>query len=308
MNKTIMITGANSGLGKDAARQLALISTTEKIYLACRNMEKAKIAEAELMEATGRDIFEIIIMDVSDPESVTKALQDLKEPIDALIMNAGGMGGKQPEQITKDGVTILFAANLLGHVILLEGLIKEKKLNNVAMYAGSEGARGVPVMSMPRPALNGSTEDDFASIFDGSLFEKGYDQMIAYGYVKYSAAMWMASLARKYPKIRFVTMSPGFTKGTEVMGNLPPMKKFMFKYIMLPIVAPLKGIVHKLEVGAKRYVDAINDPSYESGIFYASKENTLTGPVIDQSIIFPDLKNESFQDNAYKAVHRFVTV
>lgn len=308
MNKTIMITGANSGLGKDAARQLAMLENTEKIYLACRNPQKAEQAKKELIDVTGKDIFEIIIMDVSNPESVKDSLKNIQEPIDALIMNAGGMGGKQPEQITKDGVTVLFAANMLGHVVLLESLLQEDKLNNVAMYSGSEGARGVPDMDMPRPDLNGSSESDFASICDGTQFEKGYDQMAAYGYVKYSGAMWMASLARKYPNVKFITMSPGFTKGTAVMGNLPPMKKFMFKYIMLPIVAPLKGIVHKLEVGAKRYVDAINDPSYESGVFYASKENTLTGPVVDQSTIFPDLKNETYQDNAYNAVHRFVTI
>ncbi len=41
MNKTIMITGANGGIGKDTARQFALIKETEKIYLACRNETKA---------------------------------------------------------------------------------------------------------------------------------------------------------------------------------------------------------------------------------------------------------------------------
>ena len=43
MNKTILITGANGGLGKDAARQLALLDGTEKIYLACRNEAKARV-------------------------------------------------------------------------------------------------------------------------------------------------------------------------------------------------------------------------------------------------------------------------
>lgn len=306
MNKIVMITGANAGLGKEAARQLALNKETEKIYLACRNLSKAEAAKAELIEATGRDIFEILIMDVSNPESVKQAVAELNESIDALIMNAGGMGGKKPEQLTEHGVTMLSAANLLGHVILLESLLETDMINNVAMYAGSEGARGVPDMNMPRPQLNGSTEDDFASVFDGTRFEPGFDQMIAYGYVKYGAAMWMASLARKYPNVRFVTVSPGFTKGTEVMGNLPPGKRFMFKYIMLPIVAPLKGIVHKLETGAKRYVDVINDESYQSGVFYASKENKLTGVIVDQSTMFPDLNNEAYQDNAYNAIHRFI--
>lgn len=48
-------------------------------------------------------------------------------------------------------------------------------------------------------------------------------------------------------------MSPGFTSGTAVMDDLPFGKKLMFKYFMLPIVALLKGLVHKLEKGAKRY-------------------------------------------------------
>jgi NAD(P)-dependent dehydrogenase (short-subunit alcohol dehydrogenase family) len=48
MNKSILITGANSGLGKDTARQLGLIKETEKIYLACRSETKAKAAVADL--------------------------------------------------------------------------------------------------------------------------------------------------------------------------------------------------------------------------------------------------------------------
>ncbi len=48
-------------------------------------------------------------------------------------------------------VTSLFAANVLGHVVLLDELIKAKKLNKVALYAGSEGARGVEEMGMKQP-------------------------------------------------------------------------------------------------------------------------------------------------------------
>ncbi len=57
MNKSIMITGANAGLGKDVARQLALLPTTEKVYLACRNMDKAQAAKKELMKITGKSVF-----------------------------------------------------------------------------------------------------------------------------------------------------------------------------------------------------------------------------------------------------------
>ena len=116
MNEIILITGANAGLGKDAARQLALKKETKKIYLACRNEEKAREAKTDLEKITGQSIFEIVIVDVSSPKSVRTAIANLKEPVDALIMNAGGMGGKKPEAMTSDGVTSIFAANVLGHV------------------------------------------------------------------------------------------------------------------------------------------------------------------------------------------------
>lgn len=306
MNKSILITGANVGLGKESARQLAMIKGTEKIYLACRNMDKAQEAKKSLEKSTGKNIFEIVIMDVSNPKSVRSAVAGLKEPIDALIMNAGGMGGKSPMDVTSNGVTSLFAANVLGHVVLLDELLKEKKLSKVALYAGSEGARGVEDMGMNRPDLKTSSEDEFAAVIDGTFFDEKTDPMEAYGYIKYVAALWMSSEARKNPNLRLITMSPGFTSGTAVMNDLPFGKRLMFKYIMLPIVAPLKGLVHKLEKGAKRFVDGVSNDTYKSGIFYASKAKRLTGQVIDQSTIFADLNNSSYQNNANSAIHRFI--
>jgi NAD(P)-dependent dehydrogenase (short-subunit alcohol dehydrogenase family) len=306
MNKSILITGANGGLGKESARQLALIKGTERIYLACRNLDKAQEAKKSLEKSTGKKIFEIVIMDVSNPHSVRSAVAKLKEPIDALIMNAGGMGGKSPMDMTSDGITSLFAVNVLGHVVLLDELLKEKKLNKVALYAGSEGARGVEDMGMNRPDLKTSSEDEFAAVIDGTFFDEKTDPMEAYGYIKYVAALWMSSEARKNPNLRLITMSPGFTSGTAVMNDLPFGKRLMFKYIMLPIVAPLKGLVHKLEKGAKRFVDGISNDTFKSGIFYASKAKRLTGQVIDQSTIFSDLNNSSYQDNANSAIHRFI--
>ncbi len=83
--------------------------------------------------------------------------------------------------------------------------------------------------------------------------------------------------------------------------------RFMLKYVMMPIVFPLMGgMVHELEVGAKRFVDAISDERYKSGVFYASKQGKLSGEMVDQSTFFTDLKNTSFQDNANEAIHHFI--
>lgn len=83
--------------------------------------------------------------------------------------------------------------------------------------------------------------------------------------------------------------------------------RFMLKNLMMPVVFPLMGgMVHKLEVGVKRFVDGISDERYKSGVFYASKEGKLSGDVVDGSSFYTDLKNTTFQDNADKAIHRFI--
>ena len=306
MNKSILITGANGGLGKDAARQSALIKETEKIYLACRNETKAEAAKADLEQSTGRSIFEIVIMDVSKPDSVRKAVASLNEPIDALIMNAGGMGGKTPFEITKDGVSQMFATNVLGHVVLVDELLKANKLNKVALYAGSEAARGIKSMGMKAPKLKSYSVEEFSSIIDGSYFKAKADPMEFYGLIKYMAALWMGAQARKNPSVRFITMSPGATSGTAVMDDMSGIQRFMFKYVMMPIVMPLMGMGHKLEVGAKRFIDGISNSTLSSGSFYASKKNKPTGPVSNQNTFLADFDNVAYQNNVDEAIHRFI--
>jgi len=100
--KTVLITGANVGLGKDIARQLALRPEIARVHLACRNPDKATTAKAELEAETGRRIFDIVIMDVADPRSVRASLTGINGSVDAVVMNAGGMGGKTPMALTAD--------------------------------------------------------------------------------------------------------------------------------------------------------------------------------------------------------------
>lgn len=305
MNKSILITGANTGIGKELARQLALKNETEKIYLACRNEGKAKVAKQDLENITGKKIFEIIIVDVSDLNSVRNAVAALKEPIDALVMNAGGMAGKKSGKKTSDGVTLMCATNILGHALFLEEILKAKKLNRVALFASSEAGRGIPFIGMKRPKLKTSSVDDFIGICTGTHYGKKFNAIQSYGDLKYLGAMWMASMARKNTNVRIVTVSPGGTSGTEVMNSLPAPLPFIINKIGSRIM-PLIGFMHKVDKGAKRFVDGIADEQYKSGVFYASKASSLTGPVIDQSSIFKDLANEQFQDNAHVAIHRFI--
>jgi hypothetical protein len=97
-------------------------------------------------------------------------------------------------------------------------------------------------------------------------------------------------------------VSPGATSGTEASSGLALPLRLAAKYVM-----PALGIAHKLDVGARRLVDGVTDPTLTSGVFYASAANKMTGPLVDQADIFPDLANPSFQDHANEAIHRFIT-
>ena len=305
--KSVLITGANAGIGKEVARQMALRPGVERVYLACRNEVKARTAKKELEQKTGKSVFKIVLMDVSDVSNVRAAIRSLQGPIDALVMNAGGTGGKTPLALTKNGVTQIFAVNVLGHIALMEDMMSSGQLTQAAVYVGSEAARGLPQMRVPKPALPTSSVQDFVDVITGKDFAgKKFSSPQAYGKVKYVAALWMAEQARKHPNLRLVTMSPGNTQGTEIANEAPAPVRIVLEYILKPIVAPMLGMIHSLETGAGRIVTGLTDPSLKSGVFYASAGNKLTGPVIDQSEIFPDLANPAFQAHADEAVHRFL--
>jgi NAD(P)-dependent dehydrogenase (short-subunit alcohol dehydrogenase family) len=300
--KTVLITGANVGIGKDVARQLALRPEIARIYLACRNQQRAITARTELEAATGRRIFDIVVMDVADLDSVRAGLAAIDGSVDALVMNAGVIG-PQSMDLTADGVTNVFATNVLGHVVLLEGLLTEGRLGEVAVLAGSEAARGLPILRMKRPSFASTSADELATVIDGSYFATGKgDFNLAFGQAKYIGALWMAYLARQHPGRRFITVSPGATTGTQASSSLALPLQVAAKYVL-----PALGLSHNLDAGAKRLVDGVTDPTLSSGVFYASAANKLTGPLVNQADIFPDLANPSFQDHANEAIHRYIT-
>ena len=141
---------------------------------------------------------------------------------------------------------------------------------------------------MKHPELKTGSVEEFAAFCDGSYFAgRKPDGTLAYGQIKLVAALWMASMARQHPELRFLTMSPGNTAGAEVARDLPAPLRLLVKYVLTPVVMPLLGIVQPIEKGAARLIQALDDPSLKTGTFYASGAHALTGPVVDQSTISP---------------------
>ena len=76
--------------------------------------------------------------------------------------------------------------------------------------------------------------------------------------------------------------------------------------VLMPFVLPRIGLAHPVGAGAQRLVDAVVGDGLDSGVFYASAANTLTGPLVDQAGIVADFADPTIQSHAREAIHRFI--
>ena len=124
--RTILITGANSGIGYEAARALA--EKGAQVVMGCRNREKAEAAVAEIEAAEPAGSVEILEMDLADLESVELAAEEFRanhDRLDVLVNNAGLMA--TPNRRTAQGFEMQIGVNHLGHFLLTELLVDALK-------------------------------------------------------------------------------------------------------------------------------------------------------------------------------------
>ena len=303
----ILITGANSGLGFEAARQFALRDGVSKVILACRNKTKAQEALQKLEEFTGKKIFEILIVDVGDLKSCRLAAENLETKIDGVILNAGGGGGTEPTKITKDGVMFILGINVLGHVHFTDLIIENGKLSETGsvMYVASFAARGAPEVRAAKPPITDGSIEEWTAVANGSKFDDSSSYTDIYGATKLMGALWTMSMARKHPKMRFMTIDPGMARGTSGTKSLPIFQRLTMETAMW--VMERLGRAHSVDVGAKRYVDVmLNEEDFTSGVWWGSKKG-LTGKLANQVEHWPEIiGNETAQDNANTVIHDFL--
>lgn len=120
--KLCIVTGANSGVGKESARKL--IKAGAHLVMVCRNPQKAAEARKELLEDKPDAKIEILIADlslISDTKKVAQQIIESYPKIDVLINNAGAhiMG----RELTSEGYEMNFAINYLGPFVLLNLLL-----------------------------------------------------------------------------------------------------------------------------------------------------------------------------------------
>jgi NAD(P)-dependent dehydrogenase (short-subunit alcohol dehydrogenase family) len=125
--RTVVITGSNSGIGKAAARRFA--AEGDHVVMACRNVEAAETARAEILAGLDGASAEIMPLDVSSFASVRQFAVEFKgrhPRLDVLIHNAGYFNhGLRTYQFSPDGLERTFATNVFGPVLLTELLVEQ---------------------------------------------------------------------------------------------------------------------------------------------------------------------------------------
>lgn len=198
--KTIIITGATSGLGKEATKILASKNAT--VIMAVRNAKKAETVSKEILEYYPSSILEIRSLDLSSLDSIRSFADGILatySKLDVLINNAGIM--MCPYSKTKDGFEIQMGTNHFGH-FALTGLLFD-------LLRKTKGSRIVATSSLAHKQGN----IDFKDI---NWEQRQYKTGKAYGDSKLANLYFAYELARKYKgdsTAPVVTIShPGWTK------------------------------------------------------------------------------------------------
>uniref|UniRef100_A0A224YWT0 Dehydrogenase n=1 Tax=Rhipicephalus zambeziensis TaxID=60191 RepID=A0A224YWT0_9ACAR len=121
--KTVIVTGANAGIGKATA--MALARRKARVILACRNMDKAKRAAQEILESTGQSVV-IKELDLASFKSVNRFCDDIfktETRLDVLVNNAGIVTDSKAVRLTEDGYELCYQSNYLSHYLLTMRLL-----------------------------------------------------------------------------------------------------------------------------------------------------------------------------------------
>jgi NAD(P)-dependent dehydrogenase (short-subunit alcohol dehydrogenase family) len=198
-HRLAIVTGANSGIGYETARMLALRGA--HVVMACRNPEKAKAALDRILAEKPAGKVEVAALDLSDLESVNRfaaAFKKQHDKLDLLINNAGVM--VPPFGRTKQGFELQFGTNHLGHFALTSHLLP--------LLDKTQGARIVVVSS---------TAQSFGHIDldDLNWDHRKYKAWRAYGQSKLANMMFALELQRRLTaagsKVLVTAAHPGWT-------------------------------------------------------------------------------------------------
>jgi len=245
--RTAVVTGANSGLGLVAAKELARHGAA--VVLACRDAAKADAAAQEIRAAVpGADV-SVEPLDLASLDSVRAFAQRFRDAhgrLDLLLNNAGVMA--PPRRTTADGFELQLGTNHLGH-FALTGLLLDRLL-------ATPGARVV--------TLSSGAHRIGRLAFDDLQGERSYNRWRWYGQSKLANLMFALELDRRLraagAELLSVAAHPGYAATNLQSAAAPTLDRLVMK-LGNALVA------QSAEMGALPELFAATDPSVRGGDF-----------------------------------------
>jgi NAD(P)-dependent dehydrogenase (short-subunit alcohol dehydrogenase family) len=218
--KTIIITGASSGLGLETVKKIAKNFKNYRIILACRNLQKANAKKEEIEKETQNKNLIVMEIDTSSLASVKNFVTNYKNSsfgkIYSLVCNAGIAATSKGER-TKDGFDDIFATNHLGHFLLVNSLLPLMEENGRILVVSSDMHDPPKMMS---PNFNWIGAEKLAK--PDEEFSKS---RLRYSYSKLCNVYFTYELKRRIgnKKLFVNAFNPGFMPETGLSGgNITP--------------------------------------------------------------------------------------
>jgi NAD(P)-dependent dehydrogenase (short-subunit alcohol dehydrogenase family) len=243
--KITIVTGSNTGIGKETARGLAKMGAT--VVLACRDAAKAEAAREDIARSTGRTDVDAIPLDLGSKESIrafARAFREKYKRLDVLVNNAGFMSPKK--STTKDGFETTFGVNHLGTFLLTQELLP--------LIRESAPSRIVTLSS----TLHYGAKMDW----DDLQFEKRkYSGGTAYNQSKLANVMHTVALARRLEGtgVTVNAVHPGVV-ATDLVRDYP---WIFIKIFHLFLITPEKGAVCSLHVATSPETATVTGKYFE---------------------------------------------
>jgi retinol dehydrogenase-12 len=252
--KTVLVTGANVGIGLETARGLARAGAT--VVVGARDRAKGEAAVRELRESTGRADVGLLLVDLASLDAIRAASREMLDRyprLDVLVNNAGLIQQRRTE--TEDGFESTFGINHLGTYALTLQLLDRLK--------ESAPARVVNVASEAHRSSPGLDFDDLMRT------KRKYAPFPAYGDSKLANILFTRALARRLEGTGVVThaLHPGVVRtGFGMDGDLGGVAKVLFSIVRPFLMTPEKGAATSLHVAMAR------DAGATSGEYWSKSE------------------------------------
>lgn len=249
-DKTVLVTGATSGIGLEAS--VALANLGARVVMVGRDPKRTEAAVADVKARSGSREVSHFLCDFSSQAAIrdfAKAFLASHDRLHVLVNNAGGVNKKH--RLTVDGIEATFAVNHLGY-FLLTHLLRD-------LLVRSAPARVVTVAS--RGHRKGTLD------FDDPGYERGYGTMRAYSRSKLANVLFAAELARRLEGTGVTSNSlhPGVV-ATNIWSGAPLWAKPLIQILYRPFfISAEEGAKTIVQLAASPELEGVTGKYFEQG-------------------------------------------